>query len=146
MVREWVRQRRGKKKLIHTCIYEHITAVGGGFPGGTNSKEPACQCRRSKRYGFDPWVWKIPWRRAWQPTPVFLPGESHGQRSLVGYSPEGCKSQTGLKPLSTHNCCGYWGVILLGASEKLHRTYPRTVLLREDKVRVFIYKLLPLFC
>ena len=40
-----------------------------------------------KRGGFDPWVGKIPWRRAWQPTPVFLPGESHGQRSLGGYSP-----------------------------------------------------------
>ena len=79
-----------KKKLIHTCIYEHITAVGGGFPGSTNSKEPACQCRRSKRRGFDPWAWRIPWRRAWQPTPVFLPGESHGQRSLAGCSPEGC--------------------------------------------------------
>ena len=39
----------------------------------------------------DPWVGKIPWRRAWQPTLVFLPGESHGQRSLVGYSPWGCK-------------------------------------------------------
>ena len=37
------------------------------------------------RHGFDLWVRKIPWRRAWQPTPVFLPGESHGQRSLVGY-------------------------------------------------------------
>ena len=37
--------------------------------------------------GFDPWVGKVPWRRAWQPTPAFLPGESHGQKSLVGYSP-----------------------------------------------------------
>ena len=46
------------------------------FPGGTSGKEPACQCRRGKRRGFDPWVRKIPWRRAWQPTPVFLPGES----------------------------------------------------------------------
>ena len=46
------------------------------------------QCGRP---GFDPWVGKIPWRRAWQPTPVFLPGESHGQRSLVGYSPRGHK-------------------------------------------------------
>ena len=45
------------------------------------------QCRRLKRYRFSPWVGKIPWRRAWQPTPVFLPGESHGQRSLVVYSP-----------------------------------------------------------
>ena len=60
-----------------------------GFPGGASSKEPACPCRRHKRRGFDPWVRKIPWRRAWQPTPVFLPGESHGQRSLAGYSPWG---------------------------------------------------------
>jgi len=40
-----------------------------------------------KRQGFDPWVRKIPWRRAWQPTPVFSSGELHGERSLVGYSP-----------------------------------------------------------
>jgi len=39
-----------------------------------------------RRPGFDPWVGKIPWRREWQPTPVFLPGEFHGQRSLAGYS------------------------------------------------------------
>ena len=49
---------------------------GGGFPGGASGKEPACQCMRPKRQGFDPWVRKMPWRRAWQPTPVFLPGES----------------------------------------------------------------------
>ena len=73
-----------------------------GFPGGTRGKEPACQCRRCKRHGFDPWVGKIPWRRAWQPTPVFLPGESHGQRSLVGYSPQGGKSQTQLKQITMH--------------------------------------------
>ena len=56
-----------------------------------NGKKHTCQCRRHKRLGFGPWVGKIPWRRAWYPTPVFLPGESHGQRSLVGYSPWGCK-------------------------------------------------------
>ena len=55
-----------------------------GFPSGISGKEPACQCRRHKRHGFDPWVGKVPWRKAWQPTPVFLPGESHGQRSLEG--------------------------------------------------------------
>ena len=44
-----------------------------------------------KRCRFDSWVGKIPWKRAWQPTPVFLPEESHGQRSLVGYSPRGHK-------------------------------------------------------
>ena len=58
-----------------------------GFPDGTSAKEPACQSRRCKRRGFDPWVGKIPWRRAWQPTPVFLPWKSHGQRSLGGYDP-----------------------------------------------------------
>ena len=46
------------------------------FPGGTSSQEPTCQCRRC---GFDLWVGQIPWRRAWQPTPGFLPGESHGE-------------------------------------------------------------------
>ena len=52
------------------------------FPSGASGKEPSCQCRRNKRCGFDPWIRKIPWRRAWQPTLVFLPGESRGQRSL----------------------------------------------------------------
>ena len=61
-----------------------------GMPGGSSGKESACQCRRCKRRGFDPWVEKISWSRAWQPTPVFLPGESHRQQSLVGYSPWGC--------------------------------------------------------
>ena len=45
------------------------------------------KCRRHKRCRFDPWVRKIPWRKKWEPTPVFLPGKPHGQRSLVGYSP-----------------------------------------------------------
>ena len=55
--------------------------------GGTSSKYSTCQCRRHRRCRFDPWVGKIPWRRKWQPTPVFLPAEFHGQRSLAGYSP-----------------------------------------------------------
>ena len=46
--------------------------------GGASGKEPACQCRRHNRHRFDPCVWKISWRRTWQPTPVFLPRESHG--------------------------------------------------------------------
>ena len=57
-----------------------------GFSGGANGKEFACWCRISKRCGFDPCIRKIPWRRKWQFTPVFLPGESLGQRSLVGFS------------------------------------------------------------
>ena len=43
------------------------------------------------RYGFDPWIGNIPWSMKWQPTPVFLPGESHGQSNLAGYSPWGHK-------------------------------------------------------
>ena len=58
-----------------------------GFPGGTSGKEPACQFRRQERCKFYPCIGKIPWRRAQQTTPLFLPGESPGQRSLVGYSP-----------------------------------------------------------
>ena len=56
-----------------------------------SGKEFTWECRGLKRHRFDPWVGKIPWRRKWQPIPVFLPGNSHGQRSLVGYSPHGRK-------------------------------------------------------
>ena len=70
-----------------------------GFPGGHSGKDLPASAGRCKRHGFNPWVGKIPWRRAWQPTPVFLPGESHGQRSLAGYM--GSHSQTRLKRLSS---------------------------------------------
>ena len=68
-----------------------------GFPGVASGIEPACQCGRHKRHGFDSWVRKIPWRRAFQPTPVFMPGESYGQRSH-----RVAKSWTRLKWLSRH--------------------------------------------
>ena len=64
---------------------------GLGFPGGTSGKEPTYKCRRLLRGEFDPWVANILWRMARKHTPVFLPGESHGQRSLVDYSPCGHK-------------------------------------------------------
>ena len=54
-----------------------------GLPRWLSSKESACQCSSLSGHGFNPWIRKILWRRAWQLTPVFLPGESHGQRSLV---------------------------------------------------------------
>ena len=73
-----------------------------GFPNGSSSKDSACQRRRPKRLGFDPWVKKIPWRRERQPTPVFLPGESHGQRSLLCYSPWGHKELDKTEWLNTH--------------------------------------------
>ena len=59
-----------------------------GLPWWLSGKESACQCKRHK---FDSWIGKIPWRRKWQPIPVFLPGKSHGQRCLEGYSPWGRK-------------------------------------------------------
>ena len=64
-------------------IHMHIYVGLPRWPGG---KEPTCQCRRHKRCGFNPWVRKILWKRKWQPTLAFLPGESHGQRSLAVYS------------------------------------------------------------
>ena len=62
-----------------------------GIPGGVSGKESACQYRKLERGAFDPWDGKIPWRSKWQPAPVVLPGKSHGQRSLAGYSPWDCK-------------------------------------------------------
>ena len=61
------------------------------LPWWFSGKESACQCRRQKKCRFSLWVGKIPCRRKWQPTPVFLPGKSHGWKSLVGCSPWGCK-------------------------------------------------------
>ena len=72
-----------------------------GVPRGTGGKENPCQCRRLKRHRFDPWIRNIRWRRAWPPTPVSLPGEAHGQRSLVGYSPCGHKESDMSETLST---------------------------------------------
>ena len=65
-----------------------------------SAKEPSCQYRRR---GFDPLIRKIPWRRNWQPTPVFLLEESHGQRSLAGYSPWGCKELDSTEWPSRHS-------------------------------------------
>ena len=93
------------RKSPHWLSFGNFKAhdkLNKGFPGGTGGEEPACQCRRQKRHGFDPWVGNIPCRMAWKPTPVFLPAESHGQRSLVGYNPRAAKSWTQLKQISTY--------------------------------------------
>ena len=70
------------------CVYHCLPycTVHFGLSRWLSGKESSCQCRRCKRHEFKPWVRKTPWRSKWQPTPVFLPGKSHGQRSLVGYS------------------------------------------------------------
>ena len=73
-----------------------------GLPRWHSVKESACQCRRRKRHRFYLWVSKIRWRRKCQPTPVFLPGESHGQKSLVGYCPWDHKESDTPEQLCTH--------------------------------------------
>ena len=84
-----------------------------GFPAVASGREPACQCRRNR---FDPWVGKIPWRRAWQSTAVFTPGESHGQRGLLGYGPQGGKESD--RTEATDTCaCG-----ILGDGSTMERT------------------------
>ena len=81
-----------------------------GFLGSTSGKIAACQCGRCKSLRFDPWVKKILWSRKWQPAPVFLPGKFHGQRSLVGCSPQGCKeSDTTERRVSVSSVYAYTG-------------------------------------
>ena len=79
-----------------------------GFPGSSDGKE-------LWRSQFDLWVGRIPWRKEWQPTPVFLPGESHGQRSLTGNSPWVAKSRTRLSDFHFISLHLQWGVYLLSA-------------------------------
>ena len=84
--------------ILITLLYKYR------LPWWLNGKESICQC---KRYRFDPWVRKIPWRKKWQPTPVFLPGKSHGQRSLDGsmgsWGPRGPLEDHGVKKSVRHN-------------------------------------------
>ena len=74
------RSRWPASKDVQRCVSSgnssfYLTVIAWGSPRGDNGRESVCQCRRRKRPGFNPWVGKIPWRRAWQPTAVFLPGE-----------------------------------------------------------------------
>ena len=71
--------------ILSSQIWDWSTS-SRGFPNGTRGEESTCQCKRHTRHRFDPWIGKIPWRKKWQPSPVFLPGEPHGHRSLASYS------------------------------------------------------------
>ena len=84
--------------LLHEMFFECLLQLLRWCSG----KEYTCKCRRYKRWSFHPWVGKIPWRRKWQLTPVFWPGELHGQRSLVDYSSWGRKEWDVTEPLSLH--------------------------------------------
>ena len=81
----------------------HCTRNQTRLPKWLSGKESSCQCTSCRRHGFNPWVGKIPLRRKWQPTLVFLPGKSYAQRSLVGYSPWGCKELDMTELLSVHS-------------------------------------------
>ena len=85
-------------------LYE-VLKHSEGLPRWLSGKESACRCKRYRRCGFDPQVGKLPWRRKWQPTPVFFPAKSHGQRSLVGYSPYGHKESDMIEELINTITC-----------------------------------------
>ena len=76
-----------------------LTGQSLGSPPSAQQSRIHCQCTRLR---FNPWVRKVPWRRKWQPTPVFLPGKSPGQRHQAGYSPWGCKELDTTERLQTH--------------------------------------------
>ena len=85
-----IQQRAGAHQIaamITKTSYGQINKLFG-LPMWLSGEESTCQCRT---LGFNPWIRKIPWRRKWQPTPIFLHEESHGHRRLAGYSPWGCK-------------------------------------------------------
>ena len=77
--------------LIKSHHSKEYTVFYWRLPRWCSGKESTYQCRRHRIWGFDPWVRKIPWMRKWQLVPVFLPGKTHGQRSMVNYSPYSCK-------------------------------------------------------
>ena len=89
---------------LDLCMTHHLNMLHmtNGLPRWSSGKETACQCKRLRRRGFSAQAGKILWNRKWQPTPVFLPGESHGQRSLLGYSPWGCKQLDMTKHTHSH--------------------------------------------
>ena len=92
----WRRNKEVEPKI--SAVYRLRTSMDQGLSWWLRGEESACQCRRR---GLDPWVKKSPWRRKWQPTPVFVPGKSYGQRSLAGYSLWGHKEWDMPEPLKT---------------------------------------------
>ena len=100
----WRWEWEGKRNEVWFLVFGCSNQMEG-LPKWLNDKEPACQCRRP---GFDPWVRKIPWRRKWQPTPIFSPGKSHGQRSLAGYNPWDHKESDTTEKLSSYTQLDAW--------------------------------------
>ena len=109
-------QSLGREDSLEKALTTHSSILGWKNPwteepAGLQSmglqrvsgKESACQCRRCRRHGFNSWVGKIPWRRKWKPTPVFLPRKLHEQRSLEGCSPWGRKESDTTDRLNNNN-------------------------------------------
>ena len=100
-------------KVLQACWFFSFGGLYRGYwasPGGASGKEPDCQCRRHETW-FHPWFGRIPRRRAWKLIPGFLPGESHGQRSLMGYN------------IKQHSCDGQWTFVHGFLSEGLPRRW-----------------------
>ena len=91
-------------RCLRVCVYVHICICmySYGLPRWISGKESTGQCRRHRRCRYCSWVREIPWRRKWQPTLIFLPGKSHGQRNLIGYSPWGHKESDTAERARTH--------------------------------------------
>ena len=90
-----------KKKKQKTTSQNKELTPRWGLPWWLSGKESTCQCKRCSRCRLDSWIRKIPWRRKWQSTPLFLSGKSQGQRRLEDYSPPGCKESGVTEQMST---------------------------------------------
>ena len=121
---DWFKTGKGVRQgcLLSPCLFnlhaEYIVQLSNKKVGGSVGKESTCNARERLQYRrprFDPWVRKIPWRRKWQPTSVFLPGKFHEQRRLAGYSPWGHKSRTWLsaKPRKCTESGGQYSILSL---------------------------------
>ena len=113
-----MRHSRGAPEAGWGSIWKLVPTSCLGFPSGSDGKASACKA------GVLGAVGKIPWRRSWQPILVLLPGESHGQRSLAGYSPWGCKGSDTTEPL-TLSCLGV-GSVLTPATRSQEPRNPRS--------------------
>ena len=113
-------QGRGGRRLLPSWSRERNSKwraqLGQRLPRRLSGKVSACQCRRCRRLRFDAWVRKIPWRRKWQPTPVFLLGESHRPQRLVDCSPWGHKELA----VTVHTAHTLLGALLSSFTSRFH--------------------------
>ena len=118
---------RKETSLPKPFEYLHSNTQISGLPTWLSGKEFACHCRKCT---LDPWVGKIPRSKKWQPTPVFLPGESHGQRNLGGYSPRGWKESAMTERLSM---CTFYELLIIMIRRNKSLSLTRTFQTLGDK-------------